>query len=250
MKNSKYILIAIMSILLIGGIIFFILKNNSNNNVSNQENNTTEYTRTSAESNTVNNTDTDTENENQNQNQNTQNNTIVNEPDTNTIDPPVPEPPVQATPTEEDLSSFSTKIYSKDSNRQNNLKITSETLNGKTVESGKTFSFTQTIGKSTPQKGYKKADIFDKDGNKIKGYGGGNCQISSTLYNAVLALPSLNITERHPHSKKVPYVKEGKDAAVAYGSVDFKFVNNYDFPIKIYCTVDSKNVTVRIVKIT
>ena len=152
--------------------------------------------------------------ETENTNQNSQENTAENETNNNTVETQITEPPSTPTPpVEED-------------------------------------SFTQTIGKSTPQKGYKEADIYDKDGNKIKGYGGGNCQISSTLYNAVLALPSLNVTERHPHSKKVPYVKEGKDAAVAYGSVDFKFVNNYDFPIKIYCTVDSKNVTVRIVKIS
>lgn len=241
MKNLKYIFIGIIAIFIVGGIVFFIYKNNPNNIISNKENNTTEYARTSAEDNNVNTEIT---------NQNTQNNTIENEPANNTVETQITEPPsTPAPPVEEDLSSFSTRIYSKDSNRQNNLKITSATLNGKTVEAGKTFSFTQTIGKSTPQKGYKEADIYDKDGNKIKGYGGGNCQISSTLYNAVLALPSLNVTERHPHSKKVPYVKEGKDAAVAYGSVDFKFVNNYDFPIKIYCTVDSKNVTVRIVKI-
>ena len=165
-------------------------------------------------------------------------------------DPKVTEPTTPAASVEEDLSNFSTKIYSKDPNRQNNLNITSSILNGKTVEPGKTFSFTQTVGKATSKKGYKKADIYDKDGNKIKGYGGGNCQISSTLYNAVLLLPSLNVTERHPHSKKVPYVKEGKDAAVAYGSIDFKFVNNYDFPIKIYCSVNSKNVSIRIVKIS
>lgn len=244
MKNSKYIFIGIIAIFIIGGIVFFIFKNNSNN-ISNKENNTTEYARTSVEDNTVNNTETE------NTNQNSQENTAENETNNNTVETQITEPPSTPTPpVEEDLSSFSTRIYSKDSNRQNNLKITSATLNGKTVEAGKTFSFTQTIGKSTPQKGYKEADIYDKDGNKIKGYGGGNCQISSTLYNAVLALPSLNVTERHPHSKKVPYVKEGKDAAVAYGSVDFKFVNNYDFPIKIYCTVDSKNVTVRIVKIS
>lgn len=53
------------------------------------------------------------------------------------------------------------------------------------------------------------------NGNKKKGYGGGNCQVSSTLYNAVLAVPSLTVTERHPHSNHVPYVPEGKDAAVA-----------------------------------
>ena len=68
-------------------------------------------------------------------------------------------------------------------------------------------------GQSTSSKGYQEADIFDKNGNKKKGLGGGNCQISTTLYNAVLAVPNLNVTERHAHSNYVPYIQKGKDAA-------------------------------------
>lgn len=160
-------------------------------------------------------------------------------------------PETTPTPIEENISEFSTKIYStKDTARQTNLEITSSKLNGTIVEKGKTFSFTDTVGKATPEEGYKEADIYDENGNKVKGYGGGNCQISSTLYNAVLALPSLKVTERHAHPKKVPYVEKGKDAAVAHGSVDFKFINNYDYSIKIYCSVDKKNVYIRIVKLS
>ncbi len=117
---------------------------------------------------------------------------------------------------EQELSSFTTKIYTKDSERQNNIQITCSKLNGTTVENGATFSFTQTIGPATSAKGYQEADIFDSNGNKKKGLGGGNCQISSTLYNAVLEASSLEVIERHEHSNKVPYVKKGKDAAVAY----------------------------------
>ncbi len=114
---------------------------------------------------------------------------------------------------------------------------------------GAIFSFCNTVGKATPDRGYQKADVFDKDGNEIKGYGGGNCQISSTLYNAVLALPNLSIVERHEHSKKVYYVSEGKDAAVAYGSIDFRFKNNYDYDIKIYASTDGNNIYISIVKV-
>ena len=111
--------------------------------------------------------------------------------------------------TETELSSFSTKIYTpNDDARQNNIRITCSKLNGTIVKSGETFSFCDTVGKATPEEGYEKADIFDKDGNVIKGYGGGNCQISSTLYNAVLELPNIEIIERHEHSKKVYYVEE------------------------------------------
>lgn len=147
------------------------------------------------------------------------------------------------------ISKYSTKIYSKDKNRQNNLEITANALNGTVVNPNEIFSFTQTIGPASKSKGYEKADIFDSNGNKIKGYGGGNCQISSTLYNAVLKAPSLKVVERHEHSNKVPYVAENKDAAVAYGSVDFKFKNENDYSIKILVQASKKYVVVTLVKI-
>lgn len=78
---------------------------------------------------------------------------------------------------------------------------------------------------------------------------GGNCQVSSTLYNAVLAVSSLVVTERHEHSNKVPYVQKGKDAAVAYGSYDFKFRNNSGHDIKITCSTDGKNVTTTLISL-
>lgn len=62
-------------------------------------------------------------------------------------------------------------------------------------------------------------------------------------------MPTLTVIERHEHSNKVPYVKAGKDAAVAYGSIDFKFKNENPYDIKIYSNVTTNNVTVRIVKI-
>jgi len=83
----------------------------------------------------------------------------------------------------------------------------------------------------------------------LKVYGGGNCQVSSTLYNAVLEAGGLEIVERHAHSNKVYYVPEGKDAAVAYGSVDFKFKNANDYSIKIYASLDSGKVNIKINKV-
>lgn len=150
---------------------------------------------------------------------------------------------------EELLAQFSTRIYSSDSARQNNLEITSKKLNGTVVKPNETFSFTKTIGPSTAAKGYEEADIYDSNGNKIKGYGGGNCQVSSTLYNAVQKVSSLKVVERHEHSNTVPYVKEGHDAAVAYGSVDFKFKNTNNFSIKILVETSKKYVVVKLMKI-
>ena len=151
---------------------------------------------------------------------------------------------------ETELSSFSTKIYTpNDDARQTNITITCSKLNGTVVKPGETFSFCNTVGKATPEEGYQKADIFDKNGNTIKGYGGGNCQISSTLYNAVLAIPSLTVVERHEHSKEVYYVPLGKDAAVAYGSIDFKFKNDNNYSIKIYASNTRDSIDIRIVQI-
>ena len=86
-------------------------------------------------------------------------------------------------------------------------------------------------------------------GNKTKGLGGGNCQVSTTLYNAVLTVPSLKVTERHPHSNKVPYIQNGRDAAVAFGSYDFKFVNNSGYSIKILASASETAVTIKLISL-
>lgn len=150
---------------------------------------------------------------------------------------------------ETDISSFSTKIYIKESGRQHNISLTTSKLNGTIIKPGETFSFCNTVGKATAAEGYEKADIYDSEGNIIQGYGGGNCQVSSTLYNAVLSSPNLTVLERHEHSRKVNYVEAGKDAAVSYGSVDFKFRNDNNYSIKIYASNTPDSVDVRIVKI-
>ena len=150
---------------------------------------------------------------------------------------------------EEQISTFSTKISQDDASRQKNIKIGCEELSGAIVKSGETFSFCDTVGQATPEKGYEKAETFDSDGNIIMGYGGGKCQISSTLYNAVLAVPTLTVVERYPHSRRVYYVEEGKDATVCYGGADFKFRNDNDYDIKITATGEGDTLTVSLFKI-
>ncbi len=151
--------------------------------------------------------------------------------------------------TEEQIATFSTPIYSSDPARQNNINISCNTLNETIVKNGETFSFCETVGQASSSKGYQKADIFDRYGNKKKGLGGGNCQISSTLYNAVLSVPSLVVTERHAHSNYVPYIARGKDAAVAYGSYDLKFRNDSGNDIKILASSDGSTVTTTLVSL-
>lgn len=121
------------------------------------------------------------------------------------------------TPVEKEISTFSTLITNqKDSNRQGNISITCSVLNNTIVKSGETFSFCDVVGPSTVERGYKTANIIVQ-GTETKGIGGGNCQVSSTLYNAVLAVPNeLEVVERHPHSARVPYIEPGKDAAISY----------------------------------
>jgi len=147
-----------------------------------------------------------------------------------------------------EIATFSTKIYNKDEERQNNIGITCRTLSTKEVQPGETFSFCDTVGKSTTAKGYQEADIY-VDGKKEQGLGGGNCQISTTLYNAVLQVPELEIIERHQHSGHVPYIQDGKDAAVAYGNYDFKFKNNSNNTIKIVMENTTDNITAKLIKI-
>ena len=120
---------------------------------------------------------------------------------------------------------FSTNITDKTPARLNNIQLAVNKLNGATIKPGETFSFNNYIGPRTSEAGYQEAIIFDGHGNKTKGYGGGICQISSTLYNAVLNA-GLEVIERHEHSHEVPYIEAGKDATVSYGADDFKFKNN------------------------
>lgn len=149
--------------------------------------------------------------------------------------------------TEKEVSTFSTQIHNKEEERQNNIEITCNTLNGTQIKPGEIFSFCDVVGKATTEKGYQEADIF-VDGKKEKGLGGGNCQISTTLYNAVLQVPDLEVTERHEHSKKVPYIEQGKDAAVSYGSYDFKFKNNSNYTIKIVMEKTQDEITAKLIQ--
>lgn len=112
----------------------------------------------------------------------------------------------------------------------------------------KNFHLIIRLGPSTEEEGYEEAPVIIH-GKTEQALGGGNCQVSSTLYNAVLEVSGLEVTERNPHGKNVGYVPEGKDATISYGSLDFKFVNNLDTPIKLYFSNDEKTITAKIVSI-
>ena len=238
MKNNKtWIILSILLIICIGIGIYLFSKNKNSNN-SNYS-----ASKTSANEQQSNNNVNHSSNNSISNNVENSSNNIVNDTSSNTT------AENETQKKEEILSSFSTKIYNKDSARQNNVSITCSNLNNTIVKNNTTFSFCSTLGPATSAKGYQEADIFDKDGNKKKGLGGGNCQVSTTLYNAVLKVPNLDVTERHEHSNKVPYISQGKDAAVAYGSYDFKFKNNTGFDIKITASSTKNNISITLYKI-
>ena len=248
MKNKWWVLVVVFLIIAIVLCCYFFFNKSNNNSYiadrtsTNNRNNIADKSSNNA---------SNTENNNVNQNANVEN-TNVNEHNTN-INNNLNNLENNTNNTlprqEEVISAFSTKVYSKDANRQNNIKLACSELNGTIVPNGSTFSFCKTVGQSTPQKGYTEADIFDEDGNKKKGIGGGKCQISTTLYNAVLSVPNLVVTERHEHSNKVPYIQDGKDAAVNYGTYDLKFENRTGFDIKINADSTSDAVNISIYKV-
>jgi len=164
-----------------------------------------------------------------------------NEPESQVNSEVEPEP--NPSPTEPvEVSSFSTPLKSKANGRRNNIEITASTLEGHVIEPGQTFSFNKVVGKPTSARGYQKADVL-VDGETIQAIGGGNCQVSTTVYNAALEVPDFEILERHDHSKKVPYIAKGKDAAVSYGSLDLKFKNNGSQAYKLSVNVSDSEIT-------
>lgn len=129
------------------------------------------------------------------------------------------------------ISSYTTKYDASNTNRSGNLKIAADKINGIVLMPGEEFSFNEIVGKRTIEAGYTNAKIYE-NGQVVDGLAGGICQISSTLYNAVL-LANLEITQRRNHSFTTSYVPAGRDATVVYGTQDFRFKNSRTYPIKI-----------------
>lgn len=133
------------------------------------------------------------------------------------------------------LSSFSTKYSVGATARTTNLKLAASKINGTVLMPGETFSYNKVVGARTIAAGYKEAPIY-VSGEVVDGLGGGICQITSTLYNAVV-YANLDVVERTNHQFVPSYVTASRDATVVYGSLDFKFKNNRNYPIKINCSV-------------
>lgn len=144
------------------------------------------------------------------------------------------------------ISSFETPLINKNKERISNINLAINKINNYIIKPNGVFSFNKIVGERSAKSGYKKAPIID-NGKDKSGYGGGICQLSSTLYNAANKA-GLKILERHAHSKEVHYVAKGKDAAVNYGNKDLKFKNIKAYNVKIIARIVSNKVVVSMVK--
>ena len=133
------------------------------------------------------------------------------------------------------------------SNRVANIVRAAELIDGYIIYPDELFSFNEATGPTTKKNGFLKARVFVK-GRDAKGYGGGVCQVSSTLLNAAIDA-QLTVIERHSHSKDVGYVPENMDAAVTYGGKDLKFINSLDSPVMICAYTVENRLVVEIYRI-
>ena len=143
-----------------------------------------------------------------------------------------------------ELGKFYTKFDVGNASRTTNIKLATNKINGVIVLPGETFSYNKTVGKRTIDNGFKEAGAY-LNGQVVQEVGGGICQVSSTLYNAVL-YANLEVVERHNHTFESSYVAASRDATVSWGGPDFKFKNNRTYPIRIVASSNNGTETVSI----
>jgi vancomycin resistance protein YoaR len=139
------------------------------------------------------------------------------------------------------IANYSTWFHGS-SGRYQNIATALQSLNNTVVWPGKVFSFNDTTGPRTAERGYLPAPIILNGGYDVD-YGGGVCQVASTVYNAAL-IAGVTIVERHAHTKPVHYVPDGKDATVSYGDLDLRFKNNRNGPLIIKTSLQNGRVYV------
>lgn len=135
------------------------------------------------------------------------------------------------------LSSYTTNFNPWDSERNANIRLAAGRIHGTVLKPGETFSYNTTVGHRTQQEGFRMAPVI-LDGKLVPDWGGGVCQVSSTLYNAVL-MADMEIVERVNHGRAIGYVPLGFDATVVDNQIDFKFRNKAANPIILYANITS-----------
>ena len=142
------------------------------------------------------------------------------------------------------LSSFSSNFTTSSYGRSTNITLATKSINGTLIMPGESFSFNGKVGQRTAAKGYKPAPV--DIGTKVSSdYGGGICQVSTSLYNAVIR-SNIKSTERNHHSIPSTYIPLGMDATVDWGNLDYKFTNTLEYPIYIESIVKNKILTFNI----
>lgn len=139
---------------------------------------------------------------------------------------------------------YVTQFDPSDVGRTHNIKLASKLITNVLVKPGEVFSLNKALGPRDSNNGYRQAPVIIN--NKLsKAYGGGVCQVSTTLYNAVL-LAGLTVVERAPHTLPVAYVPVGKDATIAGNLIDFKFLNNTPYPLLLSSQVQGSKLLVSV----
>ncbi len=142
------------------------------------------------------------------------------------------------------IGSYTTYFNTNNTNRVNNIRVSSNSLKGKVILANEIFSFNNVVGPRDKDCGYKKANVVI-DGKLVPAFGGGVCQVSTTLYNAVL-MSNLEVIERHNHSLPSTYVGIGRDATVSYDYLDLKFRNNTNGAVFIHSQVHNNSLLIEL----
>ncbi|NBJ70982.1 MULTISPECIES: VanW family protein [Clostridia] len=142
------------------------------------------------------------------------------------------------------LGSYVTHFKKNNEERTTNIELAARAIDSHVIFPGELFSFNEVVGERTEKKGYKRAPVIVK-GELAEDIGGGICQVSSTLFNAV-NLKGIEIVERYAHSKRVPYVPPGKDATVSWWGPDFSFKNRYNQPLLLRAHAKNGQLVVRV----
>lgn len=137
---------------------------------------------------------------------------------------------------------YVTYFNSRNKSRSHNIDLAAKAIDNTVVFPGETFSFNQTVGIRTREKGYQSAGVIVR-GELSEGIGGGICQVSSTLFNAI-DRAGLQVVHRYSHSRNVPYVPSGRDATVSWGGPDFAFRNTYNQPVLLRSFAGQGRVTI------
>lgn len=130
------------------------------------------------------------------------------------------------------LATYRTVYYTSSSSRKHNIELISRILDGTIINSGETFSYNDISGPRSAARGYREAPVIEYGGYAMD-YGGGICQVSSTIYAAIMNQKHFEIIEREAHGLDVSYLPFGMDATVSYGAIDLKFINRYPYSVRL-----------------